>query len=98
MLGTWRSRPGPSRGVDKPGRVYRQLFHGVADVRTGRQVDQDTRFQIGSISKTFTAAAILQLMERGDIDVCAPNGGRPVGPRSPEMTGDHRSEGEVVAR
>lgn len=40
---------------------------GVADVSTGRPVTPDMRHRVGSISKTFTAAAILQQVENGEI-------------------------------
>jgi CubicO group peptidase (beta-lactamase class C family) len=35
--------------------------HGVADVRSKRPVDMDTVFRVASITKTFTAIAIMQL-------------------------------------
>lgn len=38
---------------------------GLADKATDRRIDADTRFAIGSITKTFTAIAILQQVERG---------------------------------
>lgn len=40
---------------------------GVADVDTGRPVTADMRHRIGSITKTFTAAAVLRQVERGHI-------------------------------
>jgi D-alanyl-D-alanine carboxypeptidase len=40
---------------------------GVADVTTGRPVTADMRHRVGSITKTFTAAAILQQVESGQI-------------------------------
>lgn len=39
--------------------------HGIADARTGSPCSSRTRFQIASISKQFTAAAVLLLAERG---------------------------------
>lgn len=45
---------------------------GVADLRTGRAVTPDTPFSIGSISKSFTALAILQLVEAGDVALDGP--------------------------
>jgi D-alanyl-D-alanine carboxypeptidase len=38
---------------------------GVADLSTGRPVTHDMRHRVGSITKTFTAAAVLQQVERG---------------------------------
>src|SRR5215831_14327527 len=40
---------------------------GVADVSTGRPVTPEMRHRVGSISKTFTAAAVLQQVENGRI-------------------------------
>lgn len=46
--------------------------HGLADIASGRPVSADTMFRIGSITKTFTAIAIMQLWEKGLIDLDAP--------------------------
>ncbi|WP_159770349.1 serine hydrolase domain-containing protein [Streptomyces sp. HM190] len=45
---------------------------GLADVDTGRAVTPDMRHRVGSVSKTFTAVAILQQVERGRISLDAP--------------------------
>ena len=42
---------------------------GVADVHTGRHVPQHGRFRIGSMTKSFTATAALQLVARGNLDL-----------------------------
>src|SRR5215467_8688791 len=47
---------------------------GVADVSTGHPVSPDMRHRVGSISKTFTAAAILQQVESGQIGLDTPIG------------------------
>jgi D-alanyl-D-alanine carboxypeptidase len=47
---------------------------GVADRRTGRPVKHDMRHRVGSITKTFTAAAVLQQVEMGRIQLDAPIG------------------------
>ncbi|MEV7192806.1 serine hydrolase domain-containing protein [Streptomyces sp. NPDC093510] len=47
---------------------------GVADVVTGRPVTADMRHRVGSITKTFTAAAVLQQVESGRIGLDAPIG------------------------
>ncbi|PWG15414.1 hydrolase [Streptomyces sp. V2] len=47
---------------------------GVADVETGRPVTPDLRHRVGSTTKTFTAAAVLQQVEHGTIDLDAPVG------------------------
>ena len=48
------------------------LCHGVADVHTRRPVTEDTVFRIGSLTKTITTVAVMQLCERGVIDLDAP--------------------------
>ncbi|MFF9899083.1 serine hydrolase domain-containing protein [Streptomyces longispororuber] len=45
---------------------------GVADVTTGRPVTADMRHRVGSITKTFTAAAVLQQTESGHIGLDTP--------------------------
>lgn len=47
---------------------------GVADVGTGRPVSADMRHRVGSITKTFTAAAVLQQVENGRIGLDTPIG------------------------
>ncbi|MFF1497647.1 serine hydrolase domain-containing protein [Streptomyces sp. NPDC058304] len=47
---------------------------GVADVATGRPVTADMRHRVGSITKTFTAAAVLQQVESGRIGLDSPIG------------------------
>jgi CubicO group peptidase (beta-lactamase class C family) len=46
--------------------------HGLADTRSGEPVDQDTVFRIGSVTKTFTAVAVMQLWEQGLVDLDSP--------------------------
>ncbi|MEX0960446.1 MAG: serine hydrolase domain-containing protein [Burkholderiales bacterium] len=45
---------------------------GIADLATGRKADADTLFRIGSITKTFTAAALLMLQEDGRLQLDDP--------------------------
>ncbi|MFE7542620.1 serine hydrolase domain-containing protein [Streptomyces platensis] len=47
---------------------------GVADVTTGRPVTAGLRHRVGSITKTFTAAAVLQQAESGRIGLDTPIG------------------------
>src|SRR5690349_4924124 len=44
---------------------------GVADVRTGRAATFDLRHRVGSITKTFTAAAVMQQVEQGQVELDA---------------------------
>ena len=59
-------------GVVRNGRLEFFYSHGVADVASNTPVTQDTVFRIGSITKTFTAIAVLQLSEQGLVDLDAP--------------------------
>lgn len=46
--------------------------YGLANVTSSTPVDAQTRFEIGSITKQFTAAAILQLKEAGKLSLDDP--------------------------
>ncbi|MGY4389239.1 serine hydrolase domain-containing protein [Streptomyces sp. TE12347] len=45
---------------------------GVADVVTGRAAVEEGRFRAGSVTKTFTAAVVLQLAAEGRVDLDRP--------------------------
>ena len=45
---------------------------GLADAKTARPIDTDTVFRIASISKTMTAIGIMQLRDRGLLDLDDP--------------------------
>lgn len=45
---------------------------GVTNVNTGVELTEDTVMQIGSIAKVFTATLVMQLVDRGLVDVDAP--------------------------
>jgi CubicO group peptidase (beta-lactamase class C family) len=51
-----------------------QVIHlrGYGDAGNGRPVTPDSQFLVGSLSKSFTALAVLQLAEAGRIDLDAP--------------------------
>ncbi|KOG49969.1 hydrolase [Streptomyces virginiae] len=65
--------PGLFAEVRDGDRVWRGAA-GVADVATGRPVCADMRHRVGSITKTFTAAAVLQQVESGRIGLDVPIG------------------------
>ncbi|MFF1560215.1 serine hydrolase domain-containing protein [Streptomyces sp. NPDC058279] len=49
-----------------------QGVSGVADLRTGRPALEQGRFRAGSVTKTFTAAVVLQLAAEGKVDLDKP--------------------------
>jgi len=46
--------------------------HGVADIGSGEPVCERTVFRVASVTKTITAVAIMQLRERGLVDLDVP--------------------------
>ncbi|MFI8521713.1 serine hydrolase domain-containing protein [Streptomyces sp. NPDC085481] len=64
---------------------------GVADPATGRPTGPDFEHRIGSITKSFTAVAVLQQVERGRIDLDAP-----VGRYLPDLVPGERGEKVTV--
>jgi CubicO group peptidase (beta-lactamase class C family) len=65
------SVPGVGVGVIYEGKEYLAGF-GVTSLENPKYVDADTLFQIGSISKTFTATLAMRLVEAGKLDLSAP--------------------------
>jgi CubicO group peptidase (beta-lactamase class C family) len=71
--------PGISVAVVAGGRVALEQGYGLSDVATGAPVGAETRFDIGSLTKTFTALAILLLYQESQgtshpLDLNAPIG------------------------
>jgi CubicO group peptidase (beta-lactamase class C family) len=63
---------GATISVVKDGRLFFAKGYGSADLQTGTPVSaQTTLFRIGSVSKLFTAAAVLQLVEQGKLNLHA---------------------------
>lgn len=63
--------PGMALGVVQNGQIAHLQGFGVAD-SSGRAVTPQTPFYIGSVSKSFTALAVMQLVEAGKIGLDAP--------------------------
>jgi CubicO group peptidase (beta-lactamase class C family) len=59
-------------GVVRDGSLEFFSGHGLADLASKTPITQDTVFRIGSVTKTFTAIAVLQLCEQGLVDLDAP--------------------------
>jgi CubicO group peptidase (beta-lactamase class C family) len=55
--------------ISKDGNVIYKKGFGYADIEKKDLIKPDTKFRIGSITKQFTAAAILKLQEEGKISV-----------------------------
>lgn len=64
--------PGASVLVAKDGEILYQMGYGFANLEHSVLVTPETKFRIGSISKQFTAAAILKLQEEGLLSVKDP--------------------------
>jgi CubicO group peptidase (beta-lactamase class C family) len=63
--------PGVAIGIWHDGKEYADGF-GVTSLEHPLSVTADTLFQTGSISKTFTGTMLMQLVERGQVDLNVP--------------------------
>lgn len=64
--------PGAALVIIQDGAVVHKAGYGFADIRAGIPVDPDvTRFRVASISKLFTATAVMQVVEQGKVDLNA---------------------------
>ena len=59
--------PSVAAAVSRDGEIVWESAIGVADVAAQREATTDTQYRLGSITKTFTAAAILQLRDAGKL-------------------------------
>jgi CubicO group peptidase (beta-lactamase class C family) len=60
--------PGAVAFVKRGGGV-RQVSSGVADLDTSRPLSAEDRFRIGSVTKTFVATVVLQLVDEGRLSL-----------------------------
>src|SRR6266581_6666124 len=64
--------PGATVSVVKDDRLFFAKGYGSADLQAGKPVSaQTTLFRIGSVSKLFTATAVMQLVEQGKLNLHA---------------------------
>lgn len=63
--------PGMAVGLYRDGEFETAAF-GLASLETAQPVTPDTLFQIGSISKVFTATALMQLVDEWKVELDAP--------------------------
>ena len=61
--------PGISLGMVRDGHIYYFKGYGSKNIETGEPIDSFTNFLTCSISKLFTATAIMQLVEQGKINI-----------------------------
>lgn len=62
--------PGIAVGVVRNGQIA--FLRAYGEAAPGKPVTEQSAFMLGSISKSFTAAAVVQLQEAGKIDLDAP--------------------------
>jgi CubicO group peptidase (beta-lactamase class C family) len=60
---------GISIGIVRNNKIYYTKGYGTAEINTNRPIDSLTNFHTASISKLFTATAIMQLAEEKKIDI-----------------------------
>ncbi|HKW00117.1 MAG TPA: serine hydrolase domain-containing protein [Vicinamibacterales bacterium] len=64
--------PGLAVAVTDREKTLGVFTHGYADLKTQKPITADSLFEIGSISKSFTAIAMMQLADEGRFDPQAP--------------------------
>jgi CubicO group peptidase (beta-lactamase class C family) len=63
--------PGATLAILADGKIT-EAAHGVLNQRTGVEVTTDSLFQIGSITKVWTATLVMQLVDEGLLDLDEP--------------------------
>lgn len=64
---TTHSIPGASLAISKNGKLVYAKGYGFADKETSEKVTTTHRFRLASVSKTYTGAAIMKLVQEGKI-------------------------------
>src|SRR5688572_28137185 len=59
--------PAAGVAVVRDGKVVLAKGYGAADIDTGTAANENTAFQIASVTKQFTAAGVLLLVEEGKL-------------------------------
>jgi len=99
-----RRLPSLSAAVARGGEVVWADVAGLADVEQEREATTDDQYMVGSITKTFTAAAVLQLVEAGEVDLDDPlerhlpgaaHGSTRIGRMLSHISGLQREPGEM---
>ncbi|MFI6441321.1 serine hydrolase domain-containing protein [Streptomyces sp. NPDC050759] len=68
---TAQGAPGSMARIDDGNTVYRAAV-GVADRKSAQTMSDTDRFRIGSVTKTFTAVVLLQLVDEKKLELDAP--------------------------
>jgi CubicO group peptidase (beta-lactamase class C family) len=63
--------PGAAAAICHDGTEH-YAFHGITSVQNPLPVEEGTLFQFGSTGKTYTATAVMRLVDRGQVDLGAP--------------------------
>ena len=63
---------GASVMIARQGKVCFFETYGMMDIESNKAMQEDTIFRIYSMSKAITSAAVMQLVEQGEIDLHAP--------------------------
>jgi CubicO group peptidase (beta-lactamase class C family) len=74
MKGLSGAAPGSILMVAREGKPIRVSTYGLANIETPAPVRRDTVFEIGSVSKQFTAAGVLLLEQEGKLSLDDPIG------------------------
>ncbi len=73
LFSAWTEKtPGCAVGVSRDGDIILERAYGMADLEHAVANRPDTIFEAGSVSKQFTAAAVLLLAEDGKLSLDAP--------------------------
>jgi len=74
LLAPWNrpGMPGAAVSITLDGRIVQQVQAGAADLEQGTPITPDSVFHIASVSKQFTAFAILLLEQDGRLSIDAP--------------------------
>jgi CubicO group peptidase (beta-lactamase class C family) len=64
--------PGMTLALAGRGGAVRVSAYGFADTKAGAAVKPETLFEVGSISKSFAAVALLQMLDEGRVDLQRP--------------------------
>lgn len=79
-----------SVAIDSAGTIVYSKAYGFVDENREREADRNTKYRIGSVTKTFTATMILQLIEEGKLSLSTPLASYyPDIPNAKEITVEH---------